>query len=581
MLAIGSFIFFTGLVGLLTYLLTRGQETESAEGYFLAGRGLTAGVIAGSLLLTNLSTEQLVGLNGAAFADGLAVMAWEVIAGASLVAMAIIFLPRYLATGITTIPQYLAGRFGETTRVITNLIFVSAYMLILLPIILYTGATGLIDVLDLQSFTGWKRPTLLWGAVWLIGILGSLYAIFGGLRTVAISDTINAFGLLVGGALIAYLALRHVGDGGAWEGLRTLRASHPEKFRSLGASDSSVPWHTLGTGVLLLNLFYWTTNQQIIQRTFAAKSLAEGQKGVLLAAGFKILAPLILVLPGIIAYHLDSRGELFQPVHLDALADEVEQAYALAAATDPESLAEISPRQWKEDKLAAAKQDKGYGRLVSVVLPWWLGGFFAAAMVGAILSSFNSVLNAVVTLVSLDAYGKFIRPQATERQTVRVGRIFGTVAALAAMSVAPLLASQDSIFGYLQKMNGLYFIPIFAVLLVGMFNRRVPGSAANLALLLGVGVIAWAYFAPADWSGWLGQMHEFHMLGLVFASLVTLLLIAGLGASARAGAGPAADVVQGETEDAAPVPMQPWRFALPAGGLLIGIVAVIYIYFAV
>src|SRR5690606_2815536 len=154
MLAITSFIFFTGLVAVLTYILTRGEPTETAVGYFLAGRSLTFGVVAGSLMLTNLSTEQLVGLNGAAFADGLCVMAWEVIAGASLVVMALFFLPRYLKSGIATAPQFLERRFDHHTRTITSIIFIIAYALILLPIILYTGATGLIGILDFSTITG-------------------------------------------------------------------------------------------------------------------------------------------------------------------------------------------------------------------------------------------------------------------------------------------------------------------------------------------------------------------------------------------------------------------------------------------
>ncbi|MEM9589397.1 MAG: solute:sodium symporter family transporter, partial [Planctomycetota bacterium] len=259
-----SFLFFTALVGVLTYWLVRGKESETSEGYFLAGRSLTAGVIAGSLLLTNLSTEQLVGLNGSAFKDGLAVMAWEVIAGLSLVLMAIFFLPRYLAKGITTIPEYLAGRFNGTTRSITNAVFIIAYAVILLPIILYSGATGLIGILDLENALGMGATPLLWLTVWMIGILGSAYAVFGGLRTVAISDTLNGFGLLVGGVLITYLGLRYVGDGSALEGWSTMRESQGDRFNSLGGRDSSVPWPTLFSGVLLLNLFYWTTNQQII-----------------------------------------------------------------------------------------------------------------------------------------------------------------------------------------------------------------------------------------------------------------------------------------------------------------------------
>lgn len=585
MLAISSFIFFTGLVGLLTYLLTHGKPTETAVGYFLAGRSLSFGVVAGSLLLTNLSTEQLVGLNGAAFADGLVVMAWEVIAGVSLVMLALFFLPRYLAKGIATIPEFLAGRFDDTTRVLTNFIFVAAYTLLLLPIILYTGATGLIDILDLQTLTELNRATLLWGSVWMIGILGSIYAIFGGLRTVAVSDTLNGFGLLAGGALIAYLALQRVGDGEVLSGLVTLREAHPEKFRSLGGSDTSVPWPTLATGVLLLNMFYWTTNQQIIQRTFAAKSLAEGQKGVLLAACFKILAPLILILPGIVAYHLDSRGELFNTLQLTAFSDQVDLAYERQLAENPAAMAKVSEQEWKAEKFFETKKDKGYGTLVSAVLPWWMTGFFAAAIVGAILSSFNSVLNSVVTLVSLDAYRRFIRPQASEQQTVRVGRIFGTTVAIAAMVIAPLLAGQDSIFGYLQKMNGLYAAPIFAVVLVGMFTRRVPAIGANLALLLGVGTIAFVYFAPGL-AGPLASMHGFHFLGLVFACLVGLMLIIGLFAP-RVVPAPdpeaPADPQTADIPDASQyaVPMEPWAGAVPAGITLVAIVVAIYAWFAV
>lgn len=579
MLAVVSFIFFTGLVGLFTYILTRGKETGTAVGYFLAGRSLTAGFVAGSLLLTNLSTEQLVGLNGAAFADGLVVMAWEVIAGVSLVMLAIFFLPRYLAKGITTVPEYLAGRFNDTTRVLTNFIFVAAYTLLLLPIILYTGATGLIDVLDLQVLTEMSRTTLLWGSVWMIGILGSIYAIFGGLRTVAVSDTLNGFGLLAGGVLIAYLGLEKVGGGDVLAGLTTLRQEHPEKFQSLGGAETSVPWQTLATGVLLLNLFYWTTNQQIIQRTFAAKSLAEGQKGVLLAACFKIMAPLILVLPGIIAFHLDSRDELFNSLQLTEFQSQVDAAYQHESALNPEAIATVSEADWKAAKLFDTKKDKGYGTLVSAVLPWWMRGFFAAAVVGAILSSFNSVLNAVVTLVSLDAYRRYIRPDASERQTVRVGRIFGTTVAVAAMTIAPILAGQDSIFGYLQKMNGLYAAPIFAVVLVGMFTRRVPAFAANLALLIGVASIAIVYFAPAV-AGPLAAMNGFHFLGLVFAALVGLMLLLGqifprqIAAAAVDADGRVAEVVYA-------VPMEPWRFAIPGGSLLVFIVVAIYVWFAV
>ncbi len=526
-LTIVSFVFFTGLVGLLTYYLTRGDNHESSEGYFLAGRSLTGGVIAGSLMLTNLSTEQLVGLNGAAFKDGICVMAWEVIAAVALVLMGLFFLPRFLKSGIATVPQYLEQRFDAGARTITTLIFIIAYAGILLPIILYTGATGLSGILNIKEIIGVASDdTVLWLTVWLVGIVGSIYAIFGGLRTVAVSDTINGFGLLVGGVMIAYFGLHQVaGEGGTLaDGWNTLVTAHPEKFNSIGSQQQSVPFFTLFTGVALLNLFYWCTNQQIIQRTFGASSLKEGQKGVLYAGFLKVVAPLILVLPGIIAFHL-----------------------------------------YAGDNIAP---DKAYGTLVSNVLPKPMAGFFAAVMVGAILSSFNSALNSTATLFSLGVYQPHLNPKATQKQVVASGKWFGTVIALLAMSTAPLLAKTESIFGYLQKMNGLYFIPIFAVVLVGMLSKRVPALAAKVALIVGFATIALGYFV---FDEWVAKIHEFHFLGLVFASLVVLMLLIGK-SHPRAEA-----YVQ---QDSGAVDLTPWAGAKPAGLCLVLFVLGLYLYFA-
>jgi len=492
------------------------------------------------------------------------------------VLMAIFFLPRYLARGITTIPEFLAGRFDNTTRAITNAIFIVAYAGILLPIILYTGARGLSGILDLPALTGIQNDSaMLWLVVWMIGIIGSIYAIFGGLRTVAISDTINGFGLLVGGVLIAWLGLRLVGDGDAFGGWTTMRETSPEKFNSLGGEESSVPWHTLFTGVLLLNLFYWTTNQQIIQRTFAARSLAEGQKGVLLAAAFKIVAPAILVLPGMMAYHLDLSGRLFNEERVSALQAVAQtQLNSMSPVELSEALADgKSEDMWLVDQVQSKKKDLSYGALVRQILPWQLTGFFAAVMVGAILSSFNSALNATATLFSLGIFRRYIRPGASEKATVRSGQFFGIAIAIVAMVVAPLLAGQDSIFGYLQKMNGLYFIPIFSVVLVGMLDRRVPSWAANLALVLGFAMIALGYFVFAPTLGEY-SIHEFHFLGIVFASLVALMQLCAVLAPRDDARSPIED------ERAAPIPMERWPLALPVGLFLTVTVLMIYMYFA-
>jgi len=252
----------------------------------------------------------LVGLNGAAFEHGLHVMVWEVFAVVTLVAMALFFLPKFLRSGIATVPQYLEVRFDRKTRMIVDMIFLIAYAVILLPIVLYSGAKGLSAMLDVKELTGIASDTgVLWFMVILIGVLGSIYALFGGLRTVAVSDTLNGAGLLIGGFLIAYFGRKAVGDGnGAVAGWNTLMETSPERFNSIGGKKDNVPFSTIFTGVALLNLFYWCTNQQIIQRTFGASSLQEGQKGVLLTGGLKLLGPLYLVIPGMIAFHLYSKG---------------------------------------------------------------------------------------------------------------------------------------------------------------------------------------------------------------------------------------------------------------------------------
>ena len=392
-----SFLFFTSLVGTLTWLITRRDDHQSTGGYFLAGRSLTFPLIAGSLLLTNLSTEQMVGLNGAAFTNGLCVMVWEVVAVVALVFMAWFFLPRFLKSGVATVPEYLQIRFDEQTRLITNIIFLVAYVAILLPIILYTGARGMIGIMDVESMLGDlperlhldRETCALWLIVWMVGIIGSIYALFGGLRTVAVSDTLNGIGLLVGGFLITVFALSQLGAGeGCLAGARTLVEEQRSRFNSIGGADTSVPFGTIFSGIFLLNLFYWTTNQQIIQRTFGASSLAEGQKGVLLTGALKLLGPLYLVLPGMIAWTMFAGQEI--------------------------------------------KADKAYGLLVANVLPKPLAGFFAAAIVGAILSSFNSALNSSCTLFSLGSLQEHSIPQShgssgrAERQGIWLDRRAGS-----------------------------------------------------------------------------------------------------------------------------------------------------------
>ena len=287
-----------------------------------------------------------------------------------------------------------------------------------------------------------------------------------------------------------------------------------------------MPFFTLFTGVFLINLFYWSTNQQIIQRTFAAKNLAEGQKGVLLTGLFKLLGPLYLVLPGIIAYHL--------------YADQ------------------------------GVRADEAYGHLVFNVLPPYLTGFFAAVMVGAILSSFNSALNSTTTIFSLGIYKGVLNKDASEAQVVKSGKVFGWIMAVITMIIAPLLAGQESLFGYLQKMNAIYFIPILAVVLVGLLTKRVPPMAAKIALVGGCLLIAAGYFVP-PFTLLPQVMHEFHFVALVFVLLVAVMLIIGKLRPRET------DWIQEHSGD---VDLTPWKGAVPAGIVLVVLVIVMYISFA-
>lgn len=544
-----TFLFFTGLVALLTWLVVRGSSLETDTDYFLAGRSLTAGYIAGSLLLTNLSTEQLIGLNAGAFKEGLSVMAWEVVAGCSLVVLALIFLPRYLKSGISTIPQFLEMRYGTSVRTATSLIFIVAYMLILLPFVLYLGARGLAGILDLHEYLPGSDLQIIWQVIVFIAVVGGAYAIFGGLRAVAVSDTFNGFGLLVGGLMITFFSLRAAAgqDQTIWQALQNIKAHDPDAFQSLGTMQEDVSWPTLFTGVLLLNFFYWCSNQQIIQRAFAAKDLAEGQKGVLLAAFFKVLAPSILVLPGIIAAYL--------------------------VATKPDFAA-----------LVGGDSNKSYGALVNYVLPDPLVGFFAAVVVGSILSTFNSVLNSAATLFSLDVYQKYVNPDASTKQLVWSGQICSLIVAILAVIAAPtFFHGRDHIFGFFQKLNGVYFIPLLAIMMVGMLNRRADGRSALIALVVGLVAMSLGTFFPGAVTDETGQVTQpgwlvewfvsgYHYMGFVFLALVSLQLILSHLGMRREEAY--------EQLDAKAVDLTPWGPAPYVGSGLVLLVIAIYGYFA-
>jgi SSS family solute:Na+ symporter len=483
-MAILSFISFTLLVAIISYVATKKTNEKTAEGYFLGGRSLTAGVIAASLLLTNLSTEQIVGLNGQSYSEGILVMAWETLAAIAMVITAVYLLPRYLKGGIATIPTFLERRYDKTTKSITSILFLSGYAIVLLPIVLYSGSLAISTMFNVSEVFGISDTAALWLCVWGIGIIGSIYAIFGGLKAVAVSDTVNGLGLLIGGIMIPFFGLLMVGNGNMIKGITTLTRELPEKFVAMGDSNSSVPFATIFTGMMLVQLFYWGTNQAIIQRALGAKNLKEGQKGLLLAAFIKILGPLIVVLPGIIAFYLFS-GEISKP-------------------------------------------DEAYPTLVREVLPTYLVGFFAAVLFGAILSSFNSALNSSVTLFGVDIYKEYFNKDADERTVVKYGKYFGIVLAILSMFIAPLIANAPSgLFGYLQEVNGCYSIPILTIIIVGYMTKKVPALAAKIAILSGVILYSISQFILKPHFGDENYPHFLHIMAILFLFNVMIMLLIG------------------------------------------------------
>lgn len=545
-----SFVGFTLLVAVIAWWATRSTNENTSDGYFLGGRSLTAGVIAASLLLTNLSTEQIVGLNGQAYSEGILVMAWETLAAIAIVVTALFLLPRYLKGGLTTVPQFLEKRYDTMTKTLTSGLFLSGYVVVLLPIVLYSGAVAVNTMFDIPALLGVSDTTALWITVWGIGIVGSIYAVFGGLKAVAVSDTVNAVGLLIGGLLIPFFGLLEIGNGSIGEGISTLMHANPDKFNSIGGVANSVPFSTIFTGMMLVQLFYWGTNQAIIQRALGAKNLKEGQKGLMLAGFIKILGPLIVVLPGIIAFHMFGN--------------------------------------------TLSKPDEAYPSLVKAVLPnVWLG-FFAAVLFGAILSSFNSALNSSVTLFGIDIYKEHFNKEASELKVVKAGKLFGILLAFLSMFIAPLIANApQGLFGYLQEVNGCYNIPILTIIVVGYLTKRVPAIAAKIALFSGVILYSISQFLMGPYfvntalekakaSGITDEAalnlvkaeaypHFLHVMAILFVINVLIMLIIGkLYPQEKA-------FVLEYTKQ---VDTEPWKYVKPVGlGILLMVIGV-YFYFS-
>ena len=472
-----SFLGFTVFVAFLSWYQLRKESLSTRDGFFLGGRSLSGIVIAGSMLLTNISTEHLIGLNGSAYKNGMIIIAWEVTSALALIVAAVYFIPTYLKMGLTTIPQYLESRFDSTTRTLAAFFLMISFVVTLLPIVLFTGAINLESIFNISEMLKVSQSQALWITVVGIGLIGSGYAIFGGLKAVAYSDTINGIGLFIGGLLVPLIALWDIGEGNLLRGLKEVYENSPEKFNVIGEADSVLPFSTLFTGLVINQLYFWGMNQTIIQRALGARNLVEAQKGLLYTGVLKVLVPLIVILPGIIAYYY--------------FGDAMYQ-----------------------------NQDMIYPELVKKVMPLSLVGFFAAVVMGAVLSTFNSVLNSAATIFSFGIYQRIINKTASDRQLVLAGKVSSMVMAALAILAAPLVASApEGLYQLLQQLNGIFFIPLASILIAGLFIPKISAEAAKVALFFGLAFYILTTFLIDT------GIHFVHIWGIEFLLNIILMLI--------------------------------------------------------
>jgi len=442
-----------GAIAVLTYIKCSGEGSRSSNSnkeYFLAGGGLTWVFVAGSITLTNLSTDQLVGMNGNQM---LLLALWELSGFMGLIILAKVFLPVYYRNNCTTTTELLERRYNSKhVRALVSTMFLFINVFVFQPAVIYTGALFMI------SMTGIQADLLTIAAAF--AIFGAAYAVLGGLRAVAVSDTYGGVLVLAMGLLVVVLSLMAIDFD--FSGIPA------ERLTLIGDNDSPVPWHTLFTGMLFIQIFYWSTNQTITQRAMAAPTVKEAQKGVYAAAFIRVVfIPSMVVIPGIVAF-----------------------------------------------KLYGDIGDQAYGRIVGDLLPGWLSGVFAAAIAAAVLSSFNSMVNSSAAMYVCDLHEAYI----DDKPNLRVLSSIATVIfIIIAVAMVPIYAQSDSIINLLQELWGLISMPILACFAVGLLFRNVDYRAAITAVI--AGVLMYAFFI---WI-WM-PLHYIHMMFFTFFTCVGLAL---------------------------------------------------------
>ncbi|HNX35568.1 MAG TPA: sodium/solute symporter [Kiritimatiellia bacterium] len=509
------------------------SEEGSAADYFLAGRGLTWWLIGVSLIAANISAEQFVGMSGSAASHlGLAIASYEWMAAVTLVVVAFAFLPYFLKTGIYTIPGFLEQRYNHVARSIMAVFMMVILVTVSLAGVIYAGALPMNELLATFGFKIGMTQ-----CCWLMGLFAAAYVAAGGLKACAWADLIQGTALIVGGAIISYLAFRALGvspsqdlvNGSGVAAAVSDGTCGVSKFFSLNGdklhmfmpkTDKVLPWTALLIGLWIPNFYYWGLNQYITQRILGSASLAEGQKGIVFAASLKLIIPFIIVFPGLIAFNLYSkemaeRGandpaikianakviEHYQAVKNDAAVFEVfafdkgwaQSNVALAAELTAYNAAEqaaaaAAGKKVVTSSLTGYKYDSALGLLIVKLIKPGNGvlGFVLAALLGAIVSSLAAVLNAASTIFSIDIYHSYINKKASPKQLVAVGRICVGVFVVIGCVLAPMLANPNlgGIFTYIQMFQGFISPGVLAVFVFGLLNRTANGWVGVIGLLL-------------------------------------------------------------------------------------------------
>lgn len=472
-----SFIGFTGIVALISYIKTKKETTKTTTGHFFANRKNNFWVIGGALFLTNVSANQFIGENESIFINNMSVISWGVSSVFAMLLVSEFMLPIYFKTGALTIPDFLEQRYDASTKRLVSLIFLLSYIVNLLPSALYGGAVAFIGMLGIFDSMGISYWLQIWITVWIIGIIGAAYTILGGLRAITISDTVLSLGLLIIGISFPYFGFKFLGDGDWMVGFQNVLGSNREHLNSIGGPNDEVPFATIFTGMLIMNLNYWGMEQYIVQQALTAKNLAHSQKGMALACVGKLLSPFLINIPGIISIFLYS---------------------------DLVNTAEVFPR------------------VVNDTLPALLTGLTAAVVFGAAITTFNAGLTSSSTLFVLNFYKPLQQSKGkniSEKQLVRSSKQFEIIVSIIAMLAAPFIFfANTGFYTYLQQLAGMFSVPIFTIVLLGFVLKKSSPSAAKFGIVFFIiTYFVSIYVMDLD-------IHFLHILAILFV-LTSLFMI--------------------------------------------------------